>query len=63
MRTALELNTMGPLRVQQALHKQMAAPGGKVIIISTGMGSIGDNGSGGLYAYRASRSAVNMVDA
>ena len=51
---------MGPLRVQKALHAQMASPG-KVAIISTGMGSIGDNGSGGLYAYRTSKAAVNMV--
>ena len=39
----------------------MASPGGKVVVISTGMGSIKDNGSGGLYAYRASKAAVNMV--
>jgi NAD(P)-dependent dehydrogenase (short-subunit alcohol dehydrogenase family) len=61
MLAAFQVNTLGPLRVQQALTDQMAKPGGKVLIISTGMGSIGDNGSGGLYAYRSSKAAVNMV--
>ena len=56
-----QVNTLGPLRVQQALTDQMAKPGGKVLIISTGMGSITDNGSGGLYAYRSSKAAVNML--
>jgi NAD(P)-dependent dehydrogenase (short-subunit alcohol dehydrogenase family) len=61
MRSAFEVNTLGPLRVQQALLPQMRAPGGKVVVINTGMGSIGDNGSGGNYAYRTSKAAVNMV--
>jgi len=61
MLAAFQVNTLGPLRVQQALTDQMTKPGGKVFIISTGMGSIGDNGSGGLYAYRTSKAAVNMV--
>jgi len=61
MRAAFELNTLGPLRVQQAMQPQMKSPGGKVAMISTGMGSIGDNGSGGIYAYRTSKAAVNMV--
>ena len=58
MLATFNLNTVGPIRVQQALTAQMASPGGKVVIISTGMGSIKDNGSGGLYAYRASKAAV-----
>lgn len=61
MLAAFDLNTLGPLRVQQALTAQMASPGGKVAIISTGMASIADNGSGGLYAYRCSKAAVNML--
>lgn len=61
MRAAFEVNTLGPLKVQQAVNGLMKAPGGKVVIISTGFGSIGDNGSGGTYAYRASKAAVNMV--
>mmetsp|Transcript_32940 Transcript_32940/g.78653 ORF Transcript_32940/g.78653 Transcript_32940/m.78653 type:complete len:271 (-) Transcript_32940:173-985(-) len=72
MRSAFEVNTLGPLRVQKALldSKLMrttsdsssgAAPVGKVAIISTGLGSIADNTSGGNYAYRASKAAVNMI--
>ena len=58
---AFQLNTLGPLRVQQALASQMASPGGKVCVIGTGMGSIGDNGSGGLHAYRCSKAAAHML--
>ena len=61
MREVFEVNTLGPLRVTQALMGQLASPGGKVVVISTGMGSIADNGSGGLYAYRTSKAGVNMV--
>lgn len=61
MRYGFELNTLGPLRVTQALIPQITAPGGKVVVISTMMGSIADNTSGGKYAYRTSKAAVNMV--
>lgn len=60
MLAAFQVNTLGPLRVQQALTPLMGV-GGKVIIISSGMGSINDNSSGGLYAYRTAKAAVNMV--
>jgi len=60
MLASFQVNTLGPLRVQKALTEQMGA-GGKVLIISTGMGSIGDNNSGGLYAYRTAKAGVNMV--
>ena len=61
MRNCFELNTLGPIRVTQALLPQIKENGGKVIIISTQMGSIADNTSGGMQAYRASKAAVNMV--
>lgn len=61
MMDTYNLNCVGSLRVYRALAPQMRSPGGKVCIISTGMGSIGDNGSGGLYAYRCSKAAVNMM--
>jgi NAD(P)-dependent dehydrogenase (short-subunit alcohol dehydrogenase family) len=60
MLAAFQLNTLGVLRVQQALLPNMKSPGGKIAVISTGMGSIAD-ASGGLYAYRCSKAAVNMV--
>jgi len=61
MRAAFEINTLGPLRVQQALAQQMKTPGGKIAIISTGLASIGDNESGKNYAYRTSKAGVNMI--
>lgn len=64
MRKAFEVNTLGPLRVQQAiLNANLMKTGGsgKVAIISTGLGSISDNTSGGNYAYRTSKAGVNMV--
>lgn len=61
MRAAYEVNALGPLRVQQAVGSRIVAPGGRVAVISTGLASIGDNTSGGNYAYRASKAAVNMI--
>lgn len=54
------VNTLGPLRVTEALASNLHE-GSKVIIISSRVGSIDDNGSGGNYGYRASKTAVNMV--
>jgi len=61
MARTFNLNCLGPLRVQQALQSKLKSPGGKVCVISTGMGSIGDNNQGGMYAYRCSKAAVNML--
>jgi len=59
----VNLNGIGPLRIQQALHSKgyMGGEGGKVVVITTGLSSIGDNTSGGMYAYRGSKAFVNMV--
>lgn len=54
------VNTLGPLRVTEALAPNLQQ-GSKVIIISSRVGSIDDNASGGNYGYRASKTAVNMV--
>ncbi len=54
------VNTLGPLRVTEALLDNLAE-GSKVIIISSRVGSIEDNASGGSYGYRASKTAVNQV--
>jgi len=61
MRRGFELNTLSVLRVTQALLPQLSAPGGKLVVISSMIGSIADNSSGGMYAYRTSKAAVNMV--
>ncbi len=54
------VNTLGPLRVTEALADNLPA-GSKVIIITSRVGSIEDNGSGGNWGYRASKTAVNQV--
>jgi NAD(P)-dependent dehydrogenase (short-subunit alcohol dehydrogenase family) len=60
MRRQFEVNTLGPLRVTQALLPNLVS-GGKVIIVTSRMGSIGDNGSGGYYGYRVSKAGVNAA--
>ena len=54
------VNTLGPLRVTEALLGNLAT-GSKVVIVTSRVGSIEDNSSGGYYGYRASKTAVNMV--
>jgi NAD(P)-dependent dehydrogenase (short-subunit alcohol dehydrogenase family) len=54
------VNTLGPLRVTEALLDNLGE-GSKVIIITSRVGSIEDNSSGGNYGYRVSKTAVNMV--
>jgi NAD(P)-dependent dehydrogenase (short-subunit alcohol dehydrogenase family) len=48
------------LRVTEALTDNLQK-GSKVAIVSSRVGSIEDNGSGGNYGYRASKAAVNMI--
>ncbi|NCF51739.1 SDR family NAD(P)-dependent oxidoreductase [Gammaproteobacteria bacterium] len=54
------VNTLGPLRVTEALLDNLGS-GSKVVILSSRVGSIEDNSSGGYYGYRASKAAVNMI--
>lgn len=58
-----EINALGPLRVTEALLPGLRrhGAGARIISITSGMGSIGDNGSGGYYAYRMSKAALNMA--
>lgn len=59
-RLQYEVNSLGPLRVTRALINHLN-DGGKVVIISSRVGSIADNTSGGAYAYRMSKAAVNIA--
>lgn len=55
-----QVNALGPLRVTAALLP-LLREGAKVGIITSRMGSIDDNTSGGYYGYRMSKAAVNMA--
>jgi NAD(P)-dependent dehydrogenase (short-subunit alcohol dehydrogenase family) len=58
----LNINTMGPLRVAEQFVENVARSTRKLIVtITSGMGSLADNTSGGSIAYRSSKAAVNMV--
>jgi short-subunit dehydrogenase len=54
------VNALGPLRVTEALADNLHE-GSKVAIVTSRMGSISDNSSGGRYGYRASKAAVNQI--
>ena len=58
LRIQMEVNAYGPLRVAQALVSLMP-DGGKIANITSRMGSMADNDSGGRYGYRASKAALN----
>ena len=60
IRRQFEVNTLGPLRVTEAFLERLK-PGSKVAFITSRIGSLGDNQSGGLYGYRISKCAANMV--
>ena len=57
----LETNLFGPLYMTTALYKNVKdSDNGKIITISSKMGSIGDS-SGGMAIYRTSKTAINMA--
>lgn len=56
------VNAIGTLRATQAILPALRVGQAKKIVnISSKMGSIADNTSGGSYAYRMSKAAVNMA--
>lgn len=58
----LNVNTIGPMRVTQALWPTLkSTPNAKVAMITSLMGSIDDCMSGRSYAYRTSKTGLNMI--
>ena len=60
IREQFEVNALGPLRVTFGLLSLLER-GAKVGLITSRMGSITDNTSGGRYGYRMSKAALNMA--
>ncbi|ETI54976.1 hypothetical protein PPTG_07122 [Phytophthora nicotianae INRA-310] len=66
MMKQFEINAVGPFLTTRAFLpnlKLAVAKSGFAIVsqVTSRMGSIADNGSGGMYGYRASKTALNMV--
>lgn len=61
-REVFEVNSIAPLMLAQAFVESVALSRQKLIaVVSSKMGSIGDNARGGSYIYRSSKTAVNQV--
>ena len=60
IRRQFEVNALGPLRVTKALLPNLKE-GSKIIMMTSRMGSIEDNTSGGRYGYRMSKVALSMA--
>ena len=58
----LTVNVLAPMKMAEAFVQNVASSEQKKIVtLSSRMGSIGDNTSGGYYAYRSSKAAANAV--
>jgi NAD(P)-dependent dehydrogenase (short-subunit alcohol dehydrogenase family) len=63
MLATYDANALGALRVTAVLLPRVLASATKrVVQITSGMGSIEDNTSGGYYGYRMSKAALNMMN-
>ena len=60
IRNQFEVNALGPLKVTECLREQLTS-NAKVLMITSRMGSIADNTSGGRYGYRMSKAALNIA--
>ena len=60
IRAQFEINAIAPINVADKLQAQINN-GGKIAMITSRMGSIEDNGSGGRYGYRMSKAALNIA--
>jgi NAD(P)-dependent dehydrogenase (short-subunit alcohol dehydrogenase family) len=60
IRQQFEVNALAPLRLTALLAPQLAR-GAKLVLITSRMGSIADNTSGGYFGYRMSKAALNAA--
>lgn len=60
LQAVFQINALGPALVLQQFLP-LLAPRGAMAVLSAKVGSIGDNRLGGWYAYRASKTALNML--
>lgn len=60
IRRQIEVNAIAPLVLTAALCSRLGR-GSKVALITSRMGSMADNGSGGYYGYRMSKAALNAA--
>jgi len=60
IREQFEINAIAPLNIVDTLQDNLSE-GSKVAMITSRMGSINDNGSGGRYGYRMSKAALNAA--
>ena len=60
IRQQFDVNALAPLLLANALIPSMSS-GGKFLFMSSRMGSIQDNSSGGEYGYRMSKAALNSA--
>lgn len=60
LRRQFEVNALAPLQLTHALLPLLQR-GSKLVLMTSRMGSIDDNTSGGSYGYRVSKVALNMA--
>jgi NAD(P)-dependent dehydrogenase (short-subunit alcohol dehydrogenase family) len=57
----MKVNALGPVLAARALVPRLKKPGGKLVVLSSVMGSIGENEGGNAWSYRMSKAAANMA--
>jgi NAD(P)-dependent dehydrogenase (short-subunit alcohol dehydrogenase family) len=60
IRRQFEVNALAPLRLASVLTRHLSS-GSWIALMTSRMGSIADNTSGGSYGYRMSKAALNMA--
>ena len=60
-RKVFEVNSIAPMKIVEAFYKQLKKGEAIVANMSSAMGSMGENESGGAYIYRSSKAALNAI--